>query len=261
MAKYSGIVDLRGTIGNLTFYQRKGVRCVRRPGGFTRERLLTDPRLRRVLKHNSEFGAQSMASKSLRTALSSLKNFCDGSFHNRLMSIAARVTALTDGVYGQRPVAFSRVKPILNGLQLNANRSLHSSLQTIIKSVPSPARNNSRLQLDFEVNVAVTAPKGCTHFRLVHALAVTSDIAYEPALGGFVPVAHEVDGHNSHSYSDYISLKEGTVSISLKTTLPAAVIPDNATVVEVVGIDFYLELAGIYEPLRQGRAAMVCSVF
>lgn len=261
MAKYSGIVDLRGTIGNLTFYQRKGVRCVRRPGGFTRERLQTDPRLRSVLKHNSEFGAQSMASKSLRTALSAVKNFYDGSFHNRLMSIAARVTALTDGVYGQRPVAFSRIKPILNGLQLNANRSLPSSLKTIIKSVPTPERNSSRLQLDFDVNVAVLAPKGSTHFRLVHALAVTSDIVYEPALGGFIPVAHEVDGHNSHSYSDYIALTEGTVSITLETTLPAVAIPDNATVVEVVGIDFYLALGGLYEPLRQGRAAMVSAVF
>jgi hypothetical protein len=47
------------TIGNLTFYKRKGVNCVRRPGGSTKERLQTDPRLRRVLEHNSEFGAQS----------------------------------------------------------------------------------------------------------------------------------------------------------------------------------------------------------
>ena len=96
MAKYSGIVDLKGTIGNMSFYKRKGVPCVRRPGGFTRERLLGDPRLRRVVEHNAEFGAQSMASRSLRTALSPLKNFCDGSLHNRLMAIAARVTSLTE---------------------------------------------------------------------------------------------------------------------------------------------------------------------
>lgn len=62
MATYSGIVDLKGTIGNLSFYKRKGVNCVRRPGGFTKEQLQTDPRLRRVREHNAEFSAQSMAS-------------------------------------------------------------------------------------------------------------------------------------------------------------------------------------------------------
>jgi hypothetical protein len=261
MAKYSGIVDLSGTIGNLTFYKRKGVRCVRRPGGFTRERLQTDPGLRRVVEHNSEFGAQSMASKSLRTALSPIKNFCDGSLHNRLMRIGARVTALTEGVHGQRSVAFSRLKPILNDLQLNADRSLESSLSMLIKSEPSPARNSSRLQLDFQVPVAVTAPKGTTHFRLMHALAVTSDIEYEPALDGFIPVAWKVDGLSKHSHSEYISLKEETAHVTFETTLPAAAIPDNATVVEVVGIDFYQALGTVYEPFRQGRAAMVVGVF
>ena len=33
MPKYSGLVDLKGTFGNLSFYQRKGVNCVRRAGG------------------------------------------------------------------------------------------------------------------------------------------------------------------------------------------------------------------------------------
>lgn len=261
MPKYSGIVDLHGTIGNLTFYKRKGVKCVRRPGGFTKERLLVDPRLRRIREHNSEFGAQSMASKSLRSALSPLKNFCDGSFHNRLMAIGARVTALTQGVHGQRPVAFSALKPILKDLQLNAHRSLNSSLSTLIKSQPSPDRNSSRLQLDFEISAAVTAPKGATHFRLVHALAITSDIEYEPALGGFIPVAYAVDGLNNHSHSDYIPLKEEKANVTFETTLPAEVIPDNATVVEVVGISFYQAVAHVYEPLRKGRAAMVTAVF
>jgi len=53
MPKYDGIVDLKGTIGNLSFYKRNGVKCVRRPGGFTKERLLTDPGLHRVREHNT----------------------------------------------------------------------------------------------------------------------------------------------------------------------------------------------------------------
>lgn len=262
MPKYSGIVDLKGTFGNLTFYTRKGVRCVRRPGGFSKERLKSDPALHRVVEHNSEFGAQSMASKSLRTALAPLKKFWDGTFHNRLMKIGARVTALMEGEHGQRPVAFSRVKPILNNLQLNPRQTLESSLLTNIKSIRSATRNSARLQLDFDISTAITAPKGATHFRLVHALGVASDIEYEPALVGFIPAAYQVDGLSALSQSGYIFLKqEQPANIIFETTLPAESIPDNATVVEVVGIEFFQALANVFEPFEQGRTAMVVGVF
>jgi len=261
MAKYSGIVDLKGTIGNLSFYTRKGVRCVRRPGGFSKERLQSDPALRRVREHNNEFGAQSMFAKSLRRALSPLKNFCDGTLHNRLVRIASRVTALTEGIHGQRSVAFSRLKPILDQLELNADKALNSSLSMLIKSIPSPTRNSAALELNIDIPVVVTAPKGSTHFRLVHALAVASDIEYEPALDGFIPVAHQVDGLSAHSQSEYIALKDETTNIVFDTRLNAETIPDKATVVEVIGIDFYQAIAHVFEPFRQGRAAQVVGVF
>lgn len=262
MPKYSGIVDLKGTFGNLSFYKRKGVRCVRRPGGFTKERLEADPALRRVREHNTEFGAQSMASKSLRLALSSVKNFCDGTLHNRLMKIGARVTRLTDGVHGQRPIAFSRIKPILDNLQLNKNIPLESSLAMLIQSIPLATRAGSALRLDIDIPAAITPPKGATHFRLVHVLGVMSDVEYEPALGGYIPVAYEVDSLSAHSQSEYISLDEQVANISFETMLPAETIPDKATVVEAVGIDFYQAFNNrVYEPFQQGRAARIVGVF
>ena len=261
MPRYSGIIDLQGTFGNLSFYKRKGVRCVRRPGGFSKERLESDPALRRVREHNTEFGAQSMASKSLRTALAPVKNFCDGTLHNRLMKIGARITALTEGVHGQRSVAFSRIKRILDKLELNKKRSLESSLSLLIRPIPSATRNSSKLELNVDIPVAVTPPKGATHFRIVHALAVASDIEYEPALGGFVPVAYQVDGLNARSQSDYIPLEQPTANIYFETTLPAQDISDKATVVEVLGIDFYQAFGQIFEPFEQGRAARVVGVF
>jgi hypothetical protein len=263
MPKYSGLIELKGTFGNLTFYKRKGVNCVRRPGGFSKERLRSDPKLRRVVEHHGEFGAQSMASKSVRTALASIRNFYDGTFHNRLMRIAARITGLTEGVHGKRPVAFSRIKPILDNVQLQAKRSLESSLPApgMIKSTPTATRNSTKLTLDFNIPVAVIAPEGATHFRLVHALGVVSDIEYEPALDGFIPVAHQVDGLNSTSHSEYISLKEQQASIIFEDTLKADVIPDNATVLEVLGIDFYEFVARHYLPMEQGRAAKIVGAF
>lgn len=43
--------------------------------------------------------------------------------------------------------------------------------------------------------------------------------------------------------------------------LPPGDIPDKATAVEVVGIDFYQALGLVYAPFRQAKAAMVVSVF
>lgn len=261
MATYSGIVDLKGTIGKLSFYKRKGVNCVRRPGGFTKEKLHKDPRLRRVREHNAEFGTQSTASKSLRVALAPLREFWDGTLPNRLLKIGSRVTKLTTGVHGQRPLAFSRFKPILENLQLNKTRTLESVLALAIKSSPSITRNSSKLQLDIDIPNAVIPPDGSTHFRLVHALGVISDIEYEPAIEGFIPVAYQVDRMGAHSYSDYISLAQDNASITLETKLEVEQMPENATVVEVVGIEFYQSIASVYEPFTQGKAAMVTAAF
>ena len=38
-------------------------------------------------------------------------------------------------------------------------------------------------------------------------------------------------------------------------------VPDNATAVEVVGIDFYGAVGSVYESFAQGRAGMVVGVF
>lgn len=89
-----------------------------------------------------------------------------------------------------------------------------------------------------------------------------SDVEYEPALGGYIPVAYEVDSLNARSQSEYISLDEQAAKINFETMLPVETIPEKATVVEVVGIDFYQVLNNhVYEPFEQGRAAGVIGVF
>lgn len=262
MPKYSGLVDLAGRFGNYSFYKRKGVNCVRRAGGFSKERIENDPALHRVLEHTAEFGAQSMASRSLRTSLAPLKKYWDGTFHNRLMKIGAVVTSLADGKHGERPVAFSQVKDILRGLQLNASHTLESSFLTLIKSIPFPARNGVKLNLNFEVSTAVKPPKGATHFRLVHALGVTSDVEYEPAVAGFLPAAHEVDGIGAVSHSDYLSVEQQEpANITFETNLPTQHINENATVVEVLGIEFFQKVAKHHLPMVGGKAAMVVGAF
>ncbi len=261
MATYNSIIQFRGKMGALSFYTRKGVPCVRRAGGIPKARMETDPSLRRIRAHHDEFAAQSMVSKSLRTSLRDLKRFWDGKFHNLLMSVGARITAMTPGEHGKRPLSLLMAATILKGLPFRKKRSLLNSLATEVKTMPSATRNCSRVHLEFNDKQVRRPAAAHTHYRFVHALAVVSDFEYEPALEGFVPVAYDVDSISAISWSDYIPVDQERVQVDLETTLPADRISDNATVVEVVGMEFYVQWPTGYEPITSGNAMEVVGVY
>lgn len=81
-------------------------------------------------------------------------------------------------------------------------------------------------------------------------------------LNFFLPVAHEVGGIGAVSHSDYLSVEqEEPATITFETNLPSPHINDNATVVEVVGIEFFQRFADHNLPMVQGKAAVVVGAF
>jgi len=50
MAKQMGIIPLKGTIGNITFYQSKAGHLARGKGGLNADRIATDPAFVRTVK-------------------------------------------------------------------------------------------------------------------------------------------------------------------------------------------------------------------
>src|SRR5665647_1515972 len=85
MARQKGIIKLKGTIGDITFYKTKDGHLAREKGGIDASRIKNDPAFQRTRENGSEFGRAGKAGKILRTALRSLLlNSADGRMVSRL---------------------------------------------------------------------------------------------------------------------------------------------------------------------------------
>jgi hypothetical protein len=69
MARQKGIIKLKGTIGDITFYKTQDGHLAREKGGIDASRIKTDPAFQRTRENGSEFGRAGKAGKVLRTAL------------------------------------------------------------------------------------------------------------------------------------------------------------------------------------------------
>jgi len=72
MARQKGIIKLKGTVGDLTFYKSIDGYLVREKGGVEASRIASDPAFVRTRENNAEFGNATQAGKLLRDTVRSL---------------------------------------------------------------------------------------------------------------------------------------------------------------------------------------------
>ncbi|MBO9154430.1 hypothetical protein ACFOTA_19610 [Chitinophaga sp. GCM10012297] len=65
MARQTGLIKLKGSIGNVTFYTTVAGDLARQKGGVDAERIATDPAFQRTRENGSEFGRAGLAAQFL----------------------------------------------------------------------------------------------------------------------------------------------------------------------------------------------------
>ena len=106
MARQKGIIKLKGTIGDITFYKTMDGHLARGKGGIEASRIQNDPNFQRTRENNSEFGRAGAAGKLLRTAFRTmLQTATDTRMVSRLTKdMVAVVKADATSIRGQRNV-------------------------------------------------------------------------------------------------------------------------------------------------------------
>ncbi|RYE50360.1 MAG: hypothetical protein EOP48_19905, partial [Sphingobacteriales bacterium] len=85
MAKLKGIIKLKGTIGDMTFYKTRDGYVVREKTTVDANRIANDLAYQRTRENGAEFGRAGKAGRCLRTAFKSLlANTSDPKMANRL---------------------------------------------------------------------------------------------------------------------------------------------------------------------------------
>ncbi len=236
MAKQKGIIPLKGTIGNITFYKSADGYLAREKGGVDGNRIANDPAFQRTRENGAEFGRAGVAGKILRTAIRTLlQATSDAKMVGRLTREMVKVLqADTVSPRGFRNVVSGELE-MLEGFEFNINSKLGTTL-----FAPFTATVN-RVTGELTVNIAsfipsnmVAAPAGSTHFKIISGGA-------------------EVNFESEES----VSTISNTAELPL-TNAPTAVINLTSEVTAntglpiflVVGIEFYQEVNGTMYSLK-----------
>jgi hypothetical protein len=171
MARQKGIIKLKGTIGDITFYKTKDGHLAREKGGIDASRIANDPAFQRTRENGSEFGRAGKAGKILRTALRALLlNSADNRMVSRLtQSMVKVIQADLTSQRGLRNVIDGEAE-LLKGFEFNIRGKLGTSL--FAPYVGTIDRPSGKIIVDiasFIPTNMIAAPTGTTHFKIISA--------------------------------------------------------------------------------------------
>ncbi|WP_367757332.1 hypothetical protein [Flavobacterium sp. WC2430] len=238
MARQKGIIKLKGTIGDITFYKTKDGHMAREKGGVDASRIANDPAFQRTRENGAEFGRAGKAGKTLRTALRTLLlNSADSRMVSRLtQSMIKVIQADLVNERGLRNVIDGEAE-LLVGFEFNVGGKLGTSLfAPFLGSI-------DRVTGEITVNLAsfipanmIAAPGGTTHFKIISAGA---EINFE---------ADTFVTSNSETAILPWDMTPTAVINHLNSVTPNSVSP----LFLALGVEYYQEVNGRMYPLKNG---------
>lgn len=238
MAKQNGIIKLKGTIGDITFYKTKDGHLAREKGGVDANRIANDPAFQRTRENGSEFGRAGKAGKMLRMALRQvLINSTDGRMVSRLTQAMTKVIqADATNPRGLRNVIDGEAE-LLTGFEFNIGGKLGTTLFAPFVGTIDRVSGDIGLTLaPFVPATMIAAPAGTTHFKIISAGAA---IDFE---------AEKFEVTTSE-----------TAVLPWDSTLTAPITQDNSVSANstnplflALGVEFYQEVNGQMYPLKNG---------
>lgn len=238
MARQKGIIKLKGTIGDITFYKTQDGHLARDKGGIDASRIASDPAFQRTRENGSEFGRAGKAGKVLRTALRGLLlNSADGRMVSRLTQQMVKVIqADTTSVRGLRNVIDGEAE-LLAGFEFNIRGKLGTSL--FAPFVATIDRVTGEIKVDlasFIPSNMIAAPSGTTHYKIISAGA---EIDFE--------AESFVEAHSETAILPWDVTPTAVISQTNMVT-PNSVHP----LFLALGIEFYQQVNGQMYPLKNG---------
>ena len=134
MAKQTGLIKIKGTLDNVTFYKSKDGHLAKMKTSLDGERIKTDPSFARTRENGSEFGSIATTGKLFRDSLRNITvNVADNKLLTRVTQVMAKIKNLdSTSIRGSRNVgigiANAAAKALLKGFEFNSGSFLASIL-------------------------------------------------------------------------------------------------------------------------------------
>ncbi len=238
MARQTGIIKLKGTIGDITFYKTQDGHLAREKGGIDASRIASDPAFQRTRENGAEFGRAGKAGKTLRTALRALLiNSADRRMVGRLTKQMVKVIQadLTND-RGLRNIIDGEAELLAN-FEFNIRGKLGTTLYAPF--VGAIDRVSGEITLDvasFNPLTMIAAPSGTTHFKIISAGAA---------------VDFEAESFVVDSNETAILPWDATPTVAISHT-NAVTAASTKPLFLALGIEFYQQVNGSMYPLKNG---------
>ncbi|HEY1025156.1 MAG TPA: hypothetical protein VGE26_08335 [Sphingobacteriaceae bacterium] len=239
MARQTGIIKLRGTLGGITFYRTsQDGDLAREKGGVDATRIATDPAFARTRENGAEFGRAGAAGKLLRKALRNLlQNAADRRVTSRLTQEMVKVVkADATSERGLRNVLDGELE-LLTGFEFNINGKLSTTLFAAYVATLDRVTGEAKVTIPaFTPTLGIAAPAGATHFKINIAAA-----AIDFELGTIESLTDSTDVEELSNVA--LAAQDLSVNLPVNSTHPLFL---------ALGIEFFQEVNGQNYSLRNG---------
>jgi hypothetical protein len=238
MAKLKGPLKIQGTLGDITFAKTTDGYIAKEKTSLDGKRIATDPSFQRTRENGAEFSRAGKAGKLLRNAVHGLlQNAKDSRVASRLTREMMKVIkADATSPRGLRNVIDGEAE-MLKGFEFNNNAKLGGTLYVAYTTVIDRVAGSLTVSIpSFIPADKVIAPAGTTHFRIV-------------SIGAEVDFEKETCITDSKDSGILPWDSTATAAIDLANAVTA-----NSThpLFLVMGIQFFQQVAGINNPLKNG---------
>ncbi len=238
MARLKGVLDIQGTIQDMTFYKTQDGNLVKRKGGVSKQRIENDPNFARTRENGEEFGNAAMSGKLVRdTVRTMMLNTADNRVTSRLTKVMTEIKNMdTVNPRGKRNVATGITNPAALELLKNFNFNRFATLGSVLFVPFNVTLTDGIININNFIPLNdIVYPQGATNVKLMSAFAIvdftnnTSNITYSAVTD--LPI----NGTSSDVILKPVGLPSGT-----------------GTKFYLLHIDFYQLVNGVQYQLKNG---------
>ncbi|MCZ4407268.1 hypothetical protein O3Q51_00500 [Cryomorphaceae bacterium 1068] len=238
MGRQSGVIRIRGKVGNLTFTQSEDGHEVRLSTSLNGDKMRKDRRFIRTRENWAEFARAGKAAKLIRQAFAiQTRQISDRRGYPRLVTQTLKVVK-SDPVNGrgERVITQGDFNYLL-GYEFNQRQTMSGVLKVPVDVAIDPAAGTVNIDLpEMLPEVGVAAPEGTTHIRLAAAAA---ELDWE----------NLVFTNDVVESTDILYGNQTEAPQTLSLTLPAG---STHTLAVALGVWFYQEVNGQLYILNDG---------
>jgi hypothetical protein len=237
MARQSGLIKIKGTLDNVSFYKTKDGHLARMKTSVDGTRIANDPAFERTRENNAEFGESATAGKLLRDAVRpQALNASDGRVTARMTQVMSKIKNLdTTSDRGSRKVSIGLADPsavaLIKGFEFNKLAKLSSILYSTF------AVDNATGVISF------------TNLNPIQDIVVPSGATHVTFSGGFAGMDFAIGDRELFKSNQENFAIDGTLQTFDLTPLG---VPTMTNKIILLKMEFYQEINGTQYPLKNG---------